>query len=471
MNYDHLLFESYKNNSDPDKKMINIDLHGNGKEKIILDHNDILYDKYRPYSLYEILNLLPSDLEEFKKSDIAKVNKVNQMESLTEMDKAIKNFNEYQYMSKLFSQHLDIAKRVNENFKKRNIINLVDLQSTIMAGEDEEGKKISIEELNSRISKNNDHFNKSDIMRLLYLMRYYNPENDINELIENMGSKIKITNDDLKMIEFFTVERSSIDENDMKRINKEIILFRNRNKYNTNEENEKRNDKRYICVKESKITTLCDMCCKNELPEEDFQYVVKPKLMNVNKINKKYKANILIQNQDMDLQSENMLNIDNLILFNVGGLSTYEVSSLEKALKNKQFNMNLIYGSNQIYNHEEYLHYIRENFKGNSGIVKDMNPNININIDNKNNNKKIINKIVDEDNDSGLGLKSPQNTIDVLNEDQEQKINVNRISNINKNIIKNSSINNYEGNIGNSVVNSQDKNIRNTIESDYSDLK
>ena len=471
MNYDHLLFESYKNNSDPDKKMINIDLHGNGKEKIILDHNDILYDKYRPYSLYEILNLLPSDLEEFKKSDIAKVNKVNQMESLTEMDKAIKNFNEYQYMSKLFSQHLDIAKRVNENFKKRNIINLVDLQSTIMAGEDEEGKKISIEELNSRISKNNDHFNKSDIMRLLYLMRYYNPENDINELIENMGSKIKITNDDLKMIEFFTVERSSIDENDMKRINKEIILFRNRNKYNTNEENEKRNDKRYICVKESKITTLCDMCCKNELPEEDFQYVVKPKLMNVNKINKKYKANILIQNQDMDLQSENMLNIDNLILFNVGGLSTYEVSSLEKALKNKQFNMNLIYGSNQIYNHEEYLHYIRENFKGNSGIVKDMNPNINNNIDNKNNNKKIINKIVDEDNDSGLGLKSPQNTIDVLNEDQEQKINVNRISNINKNIIKNSSINNYEGNIGNSVVNSQDKNIRNTIESDYSDLK
>jgi hypothetical protein len=286
-----------------------------------------------------------------------------------------------------------------------------------------------------------------------------------------MGSKIKITNDDLKMIEFFTVERSSIDENDMKRINKEIILFRNRNKYNTNEENEKRNDKRYICVKESKITTLCDMCCKNELPEEDFQYVVKPKLMNVNKINKKYKANILIQNQDMDLQSENMLNIDNLILFNVGGLSTYEVSSLEKALKNKQFNMNLIYGSNQIYNHEEYLYYIRENFKGNSGIVKDMNPNININIDSKNNNKKIINKIVDEDNDSGLGLKSPQNTIDVLNEDQEQKINVNRISNINKNIIKNSSINNYEGNIGNSVVNSQDKNIRNTIESDYSDLK
>ena len=200
-----------------------------------------------------------------------------------------------------------------------------------------------------------------------------------------MENKINITPDDLKTIEFFTIERSSIDEQDLKRLNKEIILFRNRNKYNSNYENENKNDKRFLCVKESKLTTLCDMCCKNELPEEDFQYVIKPKLMNANKINKKYKANILIQNQDMDLQSENMLNIDNLILFNVGGLSTYEVSSLEKAIKNKQLNMNLIYGSNQIYNHEEYLQYIKDYFKGNSGIVKDIN--INARIELKNNKK------------------------------------------------------------------------------------
>ena len=33
LNYDHLLFESYKNNSDPEKKMINIDLQGNVNKK------------------------------------------------------------------------------------------------------------------------------------------------------------------------------------------------------------------------------------------------------------------------------------------------------------------------------------------------------------------------------------------------------------------------------------------------------
>ena len=394
------------------------------------------------------------------------------MESLNEMDQAIKNFNEYQYMTKLFSQHLDIAKRVNESCKKRNIINLVDMQSTIMAGEDEKGNKISIQELNSRISKNKEKFNKSDLMRLLFLMRYYNPENDINEITDNLNNKINITNDDLKMIEYFTPERSSIDENIMNRLNKEIVLFRSRNKYNINSENNK--DKRYICVRESKLTTLCDMCCKNELPEDDFTYVIKPKLMNANKINKKYKANILIQNQDLDLQSENMLNIDNLILFNVGGLSTYEISSLEKGIKNKQFNMNLIYGSNQIYNHEEYLKYINDYFKGKSGIVKDMNINVRNNYNNANESE--------EDNDSREALKYPHNTnntINILNENQQQKININKNSIISKDNIKTSSINNrdtqkYDEIITSSVVNTKEENnnIRNTLESDdFSDMK
>ena len=472
LNYDHLLFESYKNNSDPEKKMINIDLQGNGKQKIILDHNDSLYDKYRLFNIYDVLNTLPTDLDKFNQSDIAKINKVSQMESLNEMDQAIKNFNEYQYMTKLFSQHLDIAKRVNESCKKRNIINLVDMQSTIMAGEDEKGSKISIQELNSRISKNKEKFNKSDLMRLLFLMRYYNPENDINEITDNLNNKINITNDDLKMIEYFTPERSSIDENIMNRLNKEIVLFRSRNKYNINSENNK--DKRYICVRESKLTTLCDMCCKNELPEDDFTYVIKPKLMNANKINKKYKANILIQNQDLDLQSENMLNIDNLILFNVGGLSTYEISSLEKGIKNKQFNMNLIYGSNQIYNHEEYLKYINDYFKGKSGIVKDMNINVRNNYNKANESE--------EDNDSREALKYPHNTnntINILNENQQQKININKNSIISKDNIKTSSINNrdtqkYDEIITSSVVNTKEENnnIRNTLESDdFSDMK
>ena len=158
----------------------------------------------------------------------------------------------------------------------------------------------------------------------------------------------------------------------------------------------------------------------------------------------------------MEVQSENMLNIDNLILFNVGGLSTYEVSSLEKAIKNKQLNMNLIYGSNQIYNHEEYLQYIKDYFKGNSGIVKDININVNKDIKN-----------YEEENDSRENLNFPHDTIDILNDEKPQYKN-----NINKNNSNNyKDTMTYDGNPANSIINVQEKNIRNTLESDISDIK
>ena len=462
MNYDHLIFESYKSNVNPDKKMINIDLDGKGiKKNIILDYNDILYDKYKLYSIYDVLNILPSDLEKFNNSDVAKVNKVSQMKSMNEMSDAIKNFSEYQYKTRLFSQHLDIAKRVNDISKKRNIMNLVDLQSSIMSGANPKGNKLSIDELNSQFVQNKDFFEKNDIMRLLYLIRYYNPENDISELAENLN--MDINENDLKLIEYFSLERSLIDEEDMKKINKDIILFRNNNKYKTREEKENKSDKRYLCVKESKLTTLCDMCCKNQLPENDFEYVVRPKLFNQNQ--KNMKANILIENLDLDVQSEAPLNLDNLIIYNNGGLSTYEIASLEKAKKNKQFNMNIIYGSNQIYNHEEYINYIKEYFKGNNGIVKAKKYQYN---------NHIRNNISDEDNESRQVLNNGNDTMQFLNESKEQKINVNLFGNkssamTNDNIkssAQKDTINYDFGPVTNSVFKNKNQNIRNTIESE-----
>ena len=471
INYGHLLLESFKSNSNPDKKAISIDLSGKGSNKeIILDHNDILYNKYKAYSLIDVLSVLPNDLQKFNESDIAKVNKVNKMDSINEMNDAIRNFTEYQYKTKLFSQHLDLAKKVNEINKKRNILNLVDLQSTIMSGATAKGKRLTTSELNTFFLQNKDCFNKNDIIRLLYLIRYYNPDNDINELSEKLEGKITIDENDLKLIEYFTVERSLIDPIDMKRINKSIILFRNKYKYNTKEEKDNKGDKRFLCVKESKLTTLCDMCCRNELPEEDFNFVIKPKFLNTNfyQNNKNYKANTLIENQDLDLESQIPLNIDNLILFNVGGLSTFEIASLEKANKNKQFNMNIIYGSNQIYNHEEYINYIKEYFKGNSGIIKANNYNM------------INNNIIKEDNDSKDYINAESNSIECLNESKEQKINVNLFNNIKSSSItndfnKNSSINvninnkdtmSYDNGPLNSIIKTPNQKIRNTIESD-----
>ena len=152
----------------------------------------------------------------------------------------------------------------------------------------------------------------------------------------------------------------------------------------------------------------------------------------------------------------------NLILFNVGGLSTFEIASLEKANKNKQFNMNIIYGSNQIYNHEEYIKYIKEYFKGNSGIVKR----------NLNTVQYIKREASDEDNDSREAINTGSNTIEFLNRESNiQNINVkSNVISIDNNNIKRSTINTMSYDIGpmtNSVI-KQSQNIRKSLESDES---
>ena len=133
----------------------------------------------------------------------------------------------------------------------------------------------------------------------------------------------------------------------------------------------------------------------------------------------------------MDIQSDIPLNIDNLIVFNVGGLSTYEISSLEKANKNKQFNMNIIYGSNQIYNHEEYVKCILEYFKGNNGLKQKV---INNNINYNNNNIINVKDNIIDINDSKGKINTYNTTLDNLNYPKDTEIDDNE----GKNIITNS---------------------------------
>ena len=125
--------------------------------------------------------------------------------------------------------------------------------------------------------------------------------------------------------------------------------------------------------------------------------------------------------------------------------------------------MNIIYGSNQIYNHEEYINYIKEYFKGNNGIVKAKNY--------QNNYVNVIKNNSDDDNDSKEAIKRGNDTLQYLNESKEQRINVNLFNNKGSNISNNNfpkDTMSYEfGPVTNSIAKDTNQNIRNTIESDF----
>ncbi len=108
------------------------------------------------------------------------------------------------------------------------------------------------------------------------------------------------------------------------------------------------------------------MCSKNKLPNNLFQFVENPE--NLNLFHKKTYETKLLNNDEED----NNFNDDkpNLILFNIGGISRYEICSIEKGNLNGQFNYNIIIGANNIYNSETFLNEVEDYLNGNEGIIQ-----------------------------------------------------------------------------------------------------
>ena len=392
LTYGHLLMELYKNKEKKEKNYIKIKLEEK-EENIILDYKDILYERYKVLGLSQLMITLNKDIEQFMKSDISKLEKRDEL-NLEEMGNALKNITEYKYLSPLYTRHLKIVEDINKRSIERNIMKIIDLQSTIIAGANYKGKKKGAHHISKKISENKNIFKKEDLMRILCIIKYYNKESDINSLINIIESDgITFDENEKNIINFFSQENTKINIEILKNIDKYIILHRNKYKDNNQEEIENKKDKRYLCIKESKLTTICDMCTKNELPKDLFEYLEPP-------------SNLCFENTKINIFKENNIKEEednklNLILFNIGGLSNYEISSIERANKIEQFNFNLIYGSNNIYNYEEYFQEIKRYLEGSNGIIQEnyneeeINMNEELNKSNKIENELKINDEID----------------------------------------------------------------------------
>ena len=360
LTYGHLLMELYKNKENKEENSAKIKIEGK-EQNIIFDYKDVLYTKYKVMGLSQLMTTLNKDIEEFMKSDMSKLEKRETL-NIEEMDAAVKNITEYKYLSPLYTRHLKIVEDINKISIERNIMKIIDLQSTIIAGANYKGKKKGAHHIYKRMQENKNNFKKEDLMRLLCIIKYYNKESNIDSLIELIESDtIKFSETEKNIINFFTQENTKMNKETLTNIDKCIVLHRNKYKYDTQEEIDNKKDKRYLCIKESKITTICDMCSKNELPKDLFEYLEPP--INVN-----------FENSKINFYNENNIkneeeNKQNLILYNIGGLSNYEISSIDKSNEIGQFNFNIIYGSNNIYNYQEYFDEIKEYLQGNNGII------------------------------------------------------------------------------------------------------
>ena len=440
LSYNNLLFEKFKEKNSSNNNTLKLN------SSTIDLNKDPLYYKYKSMTLPKVLQNLSEDLNDFMQTDASKIKDKKNLKNLNAMENVLKDYNEYKYITNLFKTHLKLGEVLNNYVKENNLLNIIDYQNNILCGINSEGKKIKNKEILKSIENEikNDNINNKDLIKLLSILNYYNLDLNYNleeivEKINDLNENININKKNFNLIKFFDKENTGINENDLKDINKDIINFRKKNIFYTDET--EKEDKRYIGYYESKLNTIINLCCKNNLNQNYFTFLSEKK----NKFHK-LKSKIIHLNDDNIKYVEFDENLPTILLFNFGGLSYYEISSIYKGIKNCEFNYNIIFGGNKLYNSDEYLDDVNNFLSGNEkdfDIIDDDEDEKEIDDNSNKQKKKNININFEEDED--------ENEIDTM----KTKLIKNKIPE-KKNKIKTIEMKNNNNNIENS-------------DSDYSD--
>ena len=362
LNYQHLLLELLKKRDDKYYNKVSIKDENNKTEKeIILDYKKDIYNKYKNLPIYDAIKKCDEDFRNFTKSDVGKMHKINEDKNI-DLAFALKNVPKYHHYAESYSQQINLSSEIDKLAKKRNIMSLLDIQQKVISKINEKGKKIPEKDIIALIKDNKGLFSQSDLMRLLCLIKYSYPKINIDDLISNIESNnVKFKESDKNIINFFDKKKCLLNTDVIDQLEQSLVSYRTKNYNQTKEDLENKNDKSYPYIKESKFTTLCDMCSKNELPKTFFSYVEKPE-----NLPQKVKINLgLFGSKQEDDNDSNQ----NLILYCIGGLSNFEVASMEQGLEIGQWGLNLILGANKIYNYKEFFGEISDYLKGNNGII------------------------------------------------------------------------------------------------------
>ena len=362
LNYQHLLLELLKKRDDKYYNKVSIKDEKNKTEKeIILDYKKDIYNKYKNLPIYDAIKKCDEDFRNFTKSDVGKMHKINEDKNI-DLAFALKNVPKYHHYVESYSEQIKLSSEIDKLAKKRNIMSLLDIQQKVISKINEKGKKIPEKDIIALIKDNKGLFSQSDLMRLLCLIKYSYPKINIDDLISNIESNnIKFKENDKNIINFFDKKKCLLNTDVIDQLEQSLVSYRTKNYNQTKEDLENKNDKSYPYIKESKFTTLCDMCSKNELPKTFFSYVEKPE-----NLPQKVKINLgLFGSKQEDDNDSNQ----NLILYCIGGLSNFEVASMEQGLEIGQWGLNLILGANKIYNYKEFFGEISDYLKGNNGII------------------------------------------------------------------------------------------------------
>ncbi len=321
-------------------------------KKINLSDKDELWHSYKLLHIAEVFQKISKDFDEFQKSDLSKVGNTGDMDSFSDMSKALANMSSYKLKTSQLSNQISLAEELNKRYKNNHIYDLIELEQDIVSGEND-GGKINNRDIFKRftITKSKLINQREDFIRIL-LTLYTSlsiGEKDFNVL---SGKLTEEENAILQSLKYLGINMKN-EENKIERRKMNLI----RDKVSLVEVNISK-QMSYSSLRSSpNLTVIVEKASNYILDKDKFPFRNWDK-GDLPKVEKKFGTKNLFGGNDNNILDTNEL--EPLIIFNIGGLSHNEIASLEKLQKNNVVNHKIYLGTTSIMNASQYLEQLKQ---------------------------------------------------------------------------------------------------------------
>ena len=320
--------------------------------KIKLSDEDDLWQSYKLLHMAEVFEKIAKDVKDFQNSDLSKIGNASNMDSFSDMAKALTNMSTYKLKNQQLSNQIHLAEEMNKKYKENHIYEIIELEQDLVSGQNE-GGKINMRDIfkNFTIAKSKLNNPREDFIRIL-LTLYTSLSIDEKDFNYLSG---KLTDDESRilagLIKLGFDPKSSGGKNERRKSN-----F-SREKVSMIGENIAKKVK-YSSLRASPIITiLAEQASNYLLDREQFPFRNWDK-GDLPKAQKKFGTKNLFDtssNKEADLSE-----MEPLIIFNIGGLAHNEIASLEKLQFSNVINHRIYIGSTDIINASKYLKQLRD---------------------------------------------------------------------------------------------------------------
>lgn len=157
----------------------------------MLQRGDIIWHKYKNKHFANAMISINNEITRFvqENKNISAVKKGDRLE-VSDLKDVLSTMPKYQELLTMYSKHLNLVQRVDQNLKRRHLIKLIQVEQTIISGLDSSGNEVTNKAILKEINDIYKELEVEDHLRLLmiYFACYEVPEKDMQTLLSTIGS-------------------------------------------------------------------------------------------------------------------------------------------------------------------------------------------------------------------------------------------------------------------------------------------